>query len=79
MPPADLAEAVNELAEKILRFSANTIGIGKRAYYAQAEQPEHAAYEITTPIMAANAANAHAQEGMGAFLEKRDPIWPKGT
>ena len=79
VPPDELDEAVNELAEKILRFSATTIGIGKRAYYAQAEQPEHAAYEITTPIMAANAANAHAQEGMGAFLEKRDPIWPKGT
>jgi len=25
--------------------------------------------------MAANAANADAQEGMGAFLEKRKPIW----
>ena len=49
--------------------------IGKQAYYAQAELPELAAYEIATPIMAANAANADAQEGMGAFLEKREPIW----
>ena len=78
VPSNELDEAVSELAEKILRFSATTIAIGKNAYYAQAELPEHAAYEITTPIMAANAANSHAQEGMGAFLDKRDPTWPEG-
>lgn len=75
VPAAELDDAVGELAGKILRFSAGTIEIGKQAYYAQAELPELAAYEIATLIMAANAANADAQEGMGAFLEKREPIW----
>ena len=79
VPLDDLDKAVSELAEKILRFSANAIAIGKHAYYSQAELSEHAAYEITTPIMAANAANADAQEGMGAFLDKRDPTWPEGS
>lgn len=77
VPGDELDDAVNELAEKILRFSPNTIEIGKHAYYAQAELPEHAAYEITTPIMASNAANEDAQEGMGAFLGKREPVWPE--
>ena len=51
-PAAELDDAVGELAGKILRFSAGTIEIGKQAYYAQAELPELAAYEIATPIMA---------------------------
>ena len=75
VPVDELDDAVGELAGKILRFSPSTIAIGKQAYYAQAELPEPAAYEIATPVMAANAANADAQEGMGAFLEKRKPIW----
>lgn len=75
--PADaLDEAVAALAGKIMQYSPNTISIGKHAYYAQAELPEDRAYEVTTPIMAANAANAAAQEGMSAFLEKRPPEWP---
>lgn len=74
--PADrLDEAVAELAEKILRFSSHTIATGKQAYYAQAELPEPAAYEVTEPIMAGNAASEDAQEGMSAFLAKRQPEW----
>lgn len=75
--PADEVDvAVGRLADKILRFSPTTIATGKHAYYAQAELPEDAAYEVTTPIMAGNAARSDAQEGMTAFLEKREPVWP---
>jgi enoyl-CoA hydratase/carnithine racemase len=71
-----LDEAVEELAFKILSFSSQTIATGKRAYWLQADTPESSAYELTTPIMAANAAREDAQEGMSAFLDKRDPVWP---
>jgi enoyl-CoA hydratase/carnithine racemase len=75
--PADrLDEAVEELASKILSFSSQTIATGKRTYWLQADTPESSAYELTTPIMAANAAREDAQEGMSAFLDKRDPVWP---
>lgn len=37
--------------------------------------PEPKAYDVAQPIMAANAATDDAQEGMGAFLEKRIPRW----
>ena len=73
--PDDLDQAVRDLADRILRFSAETIATGKQAYYSQANLPEGAAYEITQPIMASNAARADAQEGMSAFLEKRQPNW----
>lgn len=75
VPANRLDEAVSELVSKILSFSSRVIGIGKQAYYAQAELPEDAAYEVTTPIMASNAALPDAQEGMTAFLEKRPPVW----
>jgi enoyl-CoA hydratase/carnithine racemase len=74
--PADrLDEAVDELAQKILRFSSKTIATGKHAYYAQAGLTETAAYKVTEPIMAGNAATADAQEGISAFLGKRQPVW----
>jgi enoyl-CoA hydratase/carnithine racemase len=75
VPAAQLDEAVDEMAAKILRFSSNTIATGKHAYYAQADLPEDAAYEVTEPIMATDAAGEDAQEGMSAFLGKRQPVW----
>jgi len=68
-------DAVDELVAKVLRFSTTTIATGKRAYWSQAGHPESSAYEITTPVMASNAAAPGAQEGTSAFLEKRDPVW----
>jgi enoyl-CoA hydratase/carnithine racemase len=75
VPADDLDAAVDDLVERILQFSARTIATGKKAYWAQADQPESVAYGITTPVMASNAAADDAQEGMSAFLEKRKPVW----
>lgn len=76
--PADrLDETVDDVARKILGFSSGTISTGKQAYWAQANLSESAAYEITEPIMAGNAGRADAQEGMSAFLDKRQPEWPE--
>ena len=75
VPAEELDAAVTEMANKILRYSKNTIALGKCTYYAQTEMSEDAAYAVATPVMAANAANGDAQEGMGAFLEKREPQW----
>jgi enoyl-CoA hydratase/carnithine racemase len=72
----ELDAAVDELVGQIVRFSPRVIGLGKRAFYDQIERAERDAYEQVQPVMAANAANADAQEGIAAFLEKRQPIWP---
>ncbi|MCY3662719.1 MAG: enoyl-CoA hydratase [bacterium] len=76
VPAGELQEAVAELAGRIGRFSADVLAIGKRAFYEQLDRAEPEAYEYTRRVMAANAAMDDAQEGIGAFLEKRPPVWP---
>ncbi len=76
VPAAELDAAVDELAGQILRFSPHVIGLGKRAFYDQIERAESDAYALVQPVMAANAADADAQEGIRAFLEKRPAEWP---
>lgn len=79
VPEDRLDQAVEALVDKILMFSPKTLATGKRAYYAQAGLAESHAYDITTPVMAANAGDDSAQEGMSAFLDKREPDWPDGS
>jgi enoyl-CoA hydratase/carnithine racemase len=75
VPAADLDDAVEALAAKITRSSPLTVAIGKRAFYAQIDLDEHGAYEHTKRVMATNMMAADAQEGVGAFLDKREPEW----
>ncbi len=74
--PEDLAAEVDRLADSITRFSPSTIAIGKVAFYRQDGLHEDDAYELTRTVMAANAGDETAQEGMSAFIDKRHPNWP---
>ena len=76
VPAGELQEAVADLAGRIGRFSAGVLAIGKRAFYEQLDRAEPEAYDYTRRVMAANAAMDDAQEGIGAFLGKRPPVWP---
>ena len=71
VPAAELDATVAELVAKIARSSPLTVGIGKEAFYQQVDESEHGAYELMRGVMAANAQDVDAQEGMSAFLEKR--------
>ncbi|MEY2463224.1 MAG: hypothetical protein QOH64_1362 [Acidimicrobiaceae bacterium] len=75
VPATELDAAVDELVGQILRFSPHVVGLGKRAFYDQIERAEPDAYARVQPVMAANAADPDAQEGIAAFLEKRQPVW----
>lgn len=63
------------LARKIAAASATTVAFGKRAFYAQIELDQAAAYAYAKEIMSRNAMDADAREGIGAFLERRSPSW----
>ena len=73
--PEGLEAAVEGLVASIARSSSYTVGVGKRAFYAQIDEPEPEAYEHCKRVMTENALAADAQEGMAAFLEKRPPVW----
>jgi enoyl-CoA hydratase/carnithine racemase len=75
VPSDDLEAAVVELVQAILRSSAYTVATGKRAFYSQVDRAEDDAYEHCELVMTENALAHDAQEGMTAFLEKREPVW----
>ena len=75
VPAADLGETVRGLAAKIAASSPSVVALGKRAFWRQLQMPQALAYDYAQDVMSANAAAADAQEGMGAFLEKRPPSW----
>ncbi len=74
--PADSLEAeTRALAARIVASSPFTVGLGKQAFYRQMEMPQTQAYAYAKEVMSLNAMAADAQEGMCAFLEKRQPQW----
>lgn len=73
--PEALEQSVFDLAVKISGASTSTLAIGKRAFYEQVDLPQSSAYRRMSEAMAANAMTCDAQEGMRAFLDKREPHW----
>ncbi len=69
-----LAEA-KRLAGVIASKSSGTIRIGKRAFYEQREMGLAAAYDHASAVMVENMLARDAEEGIGAFVEKRAPVW----
>ncbi len=72
---SDLEQETVALADRIATFSSQIIAVGKRAFYRQIDERQSDAYAIAGPIMSSNALHPDAQEGMGAFLDKRQPRW----
>lgn len=75
VPASDLDAAALELAGQIASASPLTLRIGKRAFYEQIDLGQAEAYRLMAGTMADNAMAGDAQEGMTAFLEKREPTW----
>ena len=70
-----LREETMTLAEKIAVSSSFTLAVGKQAFYTQIDLDQSQAYAYTKEVMSLNAMAEDAQEGIGAFLEKRTPCW----
>ena len=78
VPGERLDEEAAALAARIAAASGLTLGIGKRAFYDNLEPGAEAAYDHASAVMCANALARDAQEGIDAFLEKRQPVWTGG-
>ena len=70
-----LEAATRELALSVANASPLTIALGKQAFYAQIDLDQPKAYAYAKEVMSMNAMALDAQEGMCAFLEKRQPVW----
>jgi enoyl-CoA hydratase/carnithine racemase len=68
-------DAALELAQGIANKSAYTVKIGKAAFYRQAEMSLAEAYRYASVVMTENMMARDAEEGIGAFIEKREPKW----
>lgn len=75
VPAGELDRATAELLARVTRGSAESKGIGKRAFYAQMSLDQTAAYVYASDVMASASQISDAQEGMAAFLAKRSPQW----
>ncbi len=75
VPPERLRAETRELAARIAASSPLVIGLGKQAFYTQIDLDQPKAYAYAKEVMSMNALAQDAQEGICAFLEKRDPNW----
>lgn len=75
VPSSDLDRETNELASRIVSKSSLTVKIGKKAFYEQKEKDLKGAYEYCSRVMVENMMAKDAQEGIDAFLGKREPVW----
>jgi enoyl-CoA hydratase/carnithine racemase len=75
-PDRVVNEAV-ELGREIAMKPKRTLKVGKEAFYRQIEMTLDEAYRYTSEVMVENMLDAEAQEGIGAFIDKRKPSWPR--
>jgi enoyl-CoA hydratase/carnithine racemase len=68
-------DAAIALAQKVALKSAYTVKLGKAAFYRQAEMSLADAYRYAAEVMTENMMARDAEEGIGAFIEKREPKW----
>ncbi|TNF57895.1 MAG: enoyl-CoA hydratase [Rhodobacteraceae bacterium] len=73
--PESVADETRALADQIAGKLGAAVRIGKRAFYDQIEMPLDQAYAYTGEVMVENMLYRDTQEGIAAFLEKRDPDW----
>lgn len=62
-------------ARKIAGKSSHIVRIGKEGFYRQAEMSLAEAYRYVSEVMVENLMARDAEEGLNAFIDKREPKW----
>ena len=70
-----LSSATSFLAEVISSKLGSAVKTGKTAFYRQIQLPVNEAYAYTGDVMVENMLNNETEEGIAAFIDKRDPNW----
>jgi enoyl-CoA hydratase/carnithine racemase len=75
VPHGSELEAAFALARVVASKSQATVKVGKEAFYRQAEMGLAEAYAYASEVMTDNMMTRDANEGICAFIDKRDPKW----
>jgi enoyl-CoA hydratase/carnithine racemase len=73
--PGKEREEALVFARKIAGKSSHIVKIGKEGFYRQAEMTLSGAYQYVSEVMVENLMARDAEEGLKAFIEKREPKW----
>ena len=73
--PEALDAEVEALARVLMAKPRRVLAAGKAFFYQQLEDRLVDAYARATEVITRNMLGAEAQEGVGAFVEKRKPRW----
>lgn len=76
--PEALDAAVDALAAEIAGKAGSVLRRGKASFARQAALPLAEAYAFAREQALDNIVDPDAREGIAAFLEKRQPVWPGG-
>ena len=75
VPLEELDRTTVELAEQIAEASGFALAVGKQGLYAQADMSDAQAFHYAKHTIVMNNLSEDAQNGIKAFLEKREPEW----
>lgn len=75
VPEDELDSTILSMARLIASKSPLTVKTGKEAFYRQLEMPLSQAYDYASRVMTENLLARDAEEGIDAFIEKREPKW----
>lgn len=68
---------VERLVKRLLSKPREALAMGKALFYRQLETGIESAYQLAGQSMACNMSHHVAQEGVQAFIDKREPVWRK--
>ncbi len=75
--PNTLESETMELASLIASKPRAAVKTGKEAFYRQLEMGLSDAYDYASRVMTENMLHSEAEEGICAFVERREPKWPE--
>ncbi len=75
--PDRVVNEAMELGRQIAMKPKRTLKVGKEAFYRQLDMTLEDAYAYASAVMVENMLDAEAEEGIGAFIDKREPRWPR--
>ena len=75
VPRAAVTGAAHDLAARLAAMSSAVLALGKRAVTLQRDMPFEQKLSFLRDQLTLNLQLEDAAEGIGAFLEKRDPVW----